>query len=68
MDNLQRKNQLILDLVSDSCLEKVNLFCDEYKDFINKSKTEREAAEIIISIAKKNGFKDLSEIVKKNLN
>lgn len=35
-------------------------FCEEYKDFLNKAKTEREAVAYAIQIAKENGFTEYS--------
>ena len=34
-------------------------FCEKYKEFLNESKTEREATESIIKLAKAKGFKEL---------
>lgn len=42
-------------------LNKVFLFNEEYKEFLSKGKTERKCVEISLDIAKKNGFKDISE-------
>ena len=39
-------------------------FADGYKKFMAKSKTERLCAENVISILKKNGFKDMSSVKK----
>jgi len=39
-------------------------FCDKYKVFLNTAKTEREAAEGIIAMAKAKGFKDLDSFEK----
>ncbi len=36
-------------------------FGEEYKDFLGKAKTEREAVEYAVSLAEKNGFKKLGE-------
>ncbi len=36
-------------------------FCDEYKTYLTNSKTERDAVKESIKIAKKAGFKDISE-------
>ncbi len=33
-------------------------FCEDYKDFLNKSKTEREAVKYAVAAAEKNGFKE----------
>lgn len=36
-------------------------FNEEYKDFISKSKTERECVEYAIEVCKKHGFKEINE-------
>lgn len=41
-------------------------FCEKYKEFLNEAKTEREATEIIIKLAKTKGFKDLDSFEKLN--
>ena len=43
-------------VMSESEVEDADGFCEGYKDFLDKGKTEREAAAEIISIAKANGF------------
>ena len=42
--------------------DKVFNFCEDYKKFLNSSKTEREVVEYAIKEAKKKGFKKLSEM------
>ncbi len=42
-------------------LEELMTFNEEYKDFISKSKTERECVEYAIHLCKKYGFKDIKE-------
>ncbi|MDO9399592.1 MAG: aminopeptidase [bacterium] len=37
-------------------------FAEGYKNFLNKSKTEREAIETGIELAQKNGFKNITEV------
>ena len=39
--------------------KKVLEFCEPYKDFLDQAKTEREAVQVGIKIAKKNGFKEI---------
>lgn len=45
-------------------LKDVFAFCDEYKDFISKCKTERECVRETIAIAEANGYKELSKYKK----
>lgn len=37
----------------------INAFCEDYKSFLNVAKTERDSVEYAISLAEKNGFKEL---------
>jgi len=41
--------------------EKIFDYCDNYMDFLNKSKTEREIVKNALQIAKLNGYKDIDE-------
>lgn len=43
--------------LSDSEWEKADLFCEGYKKFLDLAKTEREAVEIAISMAREKGFR-----------
>lgn len=43
-------------VMTDDEIEVADGFCEGYKDFLDKGKTEREAAAEIISLAKANGF------------
>ena len=44
------------EVMSDNEVETADGFCEGYKDFLDKSKTEREAVDTIIDLAKSNGF------------
>jgi aspartyl aminopeptidase len=50
----KKKNAGIL--LKDDEMKKCDKFCDDYKDFLNKAKTEREAVEYVLELVKKNGF------------
>lgn len=52
MCKIERRTQNAMDLISD------------YKNFLNKGKTERECCSFIVSEAKKNGYKDINEVEK----
>ncbi|MFW2488139.1 aminopeptidase [Clostridium chromiireducens] len=41
-------------------------FCDEYKDFMSKCKTERECIKEVIRLAKAEGYMDIEEIINEN--
>lgn len=51
---LERKNGGLL--LDDAELAKADAFCEDYKAFLDASKTEREAVEYTIALAEKNGF------------
>ncbi|MBQ9673957.1 MAG: aminopeptidase [Ruminococcus sp.] len=44
--------------LSDEELAKADEFCEPYKDFLNKARTEREAVTEALAMAKENGFKE----------
>ena len=48
--------------------KKENLFkfCDEYMNFLNKAKTERESAKYIVDFLEKNGFSNIDTVEKLN--
>ena len=43
-------------------IDVVMKFSDDYKNFLDSSKTERESVKSAIALAKKNGFKDLNDV------
>lgn len=45
--------------------DKINNYSEEYKQFLNNAKTEREATTEIIRVAKENGFLSLEEVLDK---
>ena len=51
------------DSVSDARKQEIEKFCEEYMYFLNKCKTEREAAAFIKDVLEKNDFVDLKEKV-----
>lgn len=44
-------------ICNDSTLKKANSYCEGYKKFLDDAKTEREAVEIAVAMAKEKGFK-----------
>ena len=44
--------------------KEVFLFAEEYKEFLNHGKTERECIKQIIEKAKEKGYKDIQDIIK----
>ena len=51
----------------DNDIKKLDKICDEYKDFISISKTERESVTNAIKMAEEYGFKDLNEYIDENI-
>ena len=52
--------------VSKEELERADEFCEPYKDFLNKSRTEREAVSEAVAMAKENGFVEYNPDVRYN--
>lgn len=55
------------EVIDENEREKVFEISDEYKEFLDKGKTEREAAREIIRLAEEKGYVSLDEIIKKNI-
>lgn len=53
--------------LSDDVKSKIKTFCDGYKDFLNKSKTERESVKYILNKIKSSGFKEFDASKKYNV-
>ncbi len=51
---------------SQSKLKKMEVFCDEYKEFLSQCKTERECIDTFSNIAEKNGFVNLEKALNEN--
>ena len=47
--------------------QKIFNFCDDYINFLNNGKTERESAKIIVDLLKENGFVDINTVDKLNI-
>ena len=60
MSSLLKENKNGWETVTDAQKSDIFAFCEEYKSFINTSKTERLAAKNAVKIAKENGFFDIS--------
>lgn len=58
--------QNIWEKYSQSKLDKMEKFCNSYKDFISNCKTERECIDFFTNIAQKNGFINLEEALAEN--
>ena len=53
--------------ITDEEKQKIFNFCDEYINFLNNGKTERESAKIIVDLLKENGFVDINTVDKLNI-
>ena len=53
--------------ITDEEKQKIFNFCDEYINFLNNGKTERESAKIIVNSLKENGFIDINTVDKLNV-
>ena len=53
-------------MVDENKQKQINQFCNEYLNFLNCAKTERESAQIIVDILKENDFKDINTVDKLN--
>ena len=51
---------------SQSKLKNMEIFCDEYKDFLSQCKTERECIDFFSNVAEKNGYINLEKALKEN--
>lgn len=54
------------EVISQEETDKADAFCEEYKSFLNKAKTEREAVVYVLEKAKKNGFVEFDREKKYN--
>ncbi len=54
-----RNGWLVLD---DRDREEMVRFCEDYKRFLDASKTERDAVDVLVAQAEKNGFRDLNTV------
>lgn len=59
---MERKNGW--EVFDDKTKKKVIQFCEEYKDFISKNKTERKFVKECVKTAEKSGFKNISKYKK----
>ena len=65
-EKLFRKTKTGWEGISSQRKEEISSFCDEYMDFLNNSKTEREIVKSTKNIIEKNGFKNIREYSKLN--
>ncbi|MCK5348569.1 MAG: aminopeptidase, partial [Desulfobacula sp.] len=57
-----KKKTLVFDQLNKKQKTKLFKFSESYKDFLNQAKTEREAAKLIVQIAKNKSFVDIDTL------
>ena len=60
---LFKKDRLVWDELSEKEIDRAFNLAEDYKDFLDRSKTEREAAQTIIARAEKNGFVSIESLL-----
>ncbi|MBO4291987.1 MAG: aminopeptidase [Lachnospiraceae bacterium] len=50
----------------DKDLKKIDKLCDEYRDFLDHGKTERECVDTIVNTIEAHGYQELDKLIKKN--
>ncbi len=60
-----KKDTLVFDQLTKQQTTRAFKFSERYKDFLNKSKSEREAAAQIVQMAKESGFVDMDTLLTK---
>ena len=61
MSDLSYQNKNAFDVLSEAELKEAQEYCEGYKKFLNSCKTEREAAEFTVAVAKENGFEEFDK-------
>ncbi len=62
-----KKDKLVFDELGKEEKNSIFKFAEDYKDFLNNAKTERQAVKEIIKRVEKNGFMDIKEALKNPL-
>jgi aspartyl aminopeptidase len=65
-ENLTKNYNLVWDTLEKDEMNKLMDFSQEYKLFMDSSKTEREAADEIVKLAKQNGFINIDDFISKS--
>ncbi|MBO5514263.1 MAG: aminopeptidase, partial [Mogibacterium sp.] len=45
-------------------ISKLEKLSKDYMDFLDNGKTERECTKLLVEMAKKNGYRDLADVIK----
>ena len=63
-ENLFRKTKTGWEGLEENVKNEIFTFCDDYINFLNKSKTEREIVKSVKELVEENGFKNICEYKK----
>ena len=55
-ENLSYKKKNLYESGDESLVQKINAFAEQYKNYLNKTKTEREAVSVTVDMAKSCGY------------
>ena len=64
MENLEKKYESFWEKADENIISSVMDFNEGYKKFMDNSKTERESVLEIVKVAKSNGYKNISDLIK----
>ncbi len=64
MENLEKKYESFWEKADENMISSVMDFNEGYKKFMDNSKTERESVLEIVKVAKSNGYKNISDLIK----
>ena len=64
---LEKKYELAWDKYTENDLKKVFALSDDYIEFMSKCKTERECVTEFITLAEKNGYKNIETYINENI-
>ena len=59
-ENLSFKRKNVYEVMDENAKNEMNAFCEDYKAFLNKGKTERECVAEAVKLAEANGYEPLS--------
>ena len=65
-EGLEFSPQIGWTVIRDEVLDEIFAFCDDYKSFLTRCKTERECTEELIKVSESYGFKDMRLIMEAN--
>ena len=58
------ENKNVWENYSQKQLRELEVFCKDYRDFLDNAKTEREAVNVIVNLCEKSGYMELEEVLK----